>query len=110
MQPWDSWPGTCEGGRAFGATTSGFEGSWTETPITWSNKYFEYLRDFTFVKSTSPAGATQWEISPSSTISAPAAHGGGTVPVMMLTSDIALVNDASYKCAVKQPYFHLFIC
>jgi len=97
-QPWDSWPGTCGSGKGADATTSKFEGAWTETPIVWSNLYFKYLRDLSFVKSVSPAGNTQWEISPDpATKSAPVAHGSGKTPIMMLTSDVALLHDDSFK-------------
>ena len=55
------------------------EGSWVETPTTWSNDYYQYLRDFEFVKSTAPSGKTQWQIKGDPAIkSAPKAHGSGT--------------------------------
>jgi len=74
--------------------TSGFEGSWTTIPTTWSNQYFSNLLGFTWEKVEGPAGHTQW--APKTT------DGADGPPVIMLTSDIALINDDSYLKHVEE--------
>lgn len=79
------------GGHAFGqchAVTSGFEGPWTTTPSKWSNEFLTAMLDnnVTWVKKTNAQGTVQWMTTNSKF--------AGT---MRLTSDLALVNDATYK-------------
>ena len=40
--------------------TSGLEGTWTPTPTTWDNSFFETLFRYEWELSKSPAGASQW--------------------------------------------------
>ena len=74
--------------------TSGFEGSWTNKPTTWSNDYFNNLLNFQWVLTTSPAGQPQWK--PSNPTNAVEAK------YLMLTTDIALLHDplGSYQTLV----------
>uniref|UniRef100_A0AAV1UZJ1 Plant heme peroxidase family profile domain-containing protein n=2 Tax=Peronospora matthiolae TaxID=2874970 RepID=A0AAV1UZJ1_9STRA len=87
--PGNPWPGTCgEGemkGKGNNTFTSGFEGAWTSTPTKWSNEYFKSLTQLTWETYVGPGGRTQWRPVPDT-----------PVPIRMLTSDMALVNDASY--------------
>ena len=65
--------------------TSGLEGAWTPTPVTWDMTYFDMLLDHDYELVTSPAGATQWQPvgSPPDTL-APAAHTGWVVVVILV--------------------------
>lgn len=54
---WSNSFGTGKGGDAI---TSGLEGIWTNTPITWDNSFFEILFGYEWELFESPAGAHQW--------------------------------------------------
>ncbi|MBD0673195.1 catalase/peroxidase HPI [Streptomyces sp. CBMA156] len=93
---WKSAFGTGVGGDAI---TSGLEGTWTPTPITWDNSFFETLFGYEWELTKSPAGAHQWK---------PKDGGGeGTVPdahdpgkrhvPIMLTTDLSLRLDPVYE-------------
>ncbi|MFJ6774536.1 catalase/peroxidase HPI [Kitasatospora sp. NPDC091257] len=93
---WKSTFGTGVGGDAI---TSGLEGTWTPTPITWDNSFFETLFGYEWELTKSPAGAHQWK---------PKDGGGeGTVPdahdpakrhvPIMLTTDLSLRFDPVYE-------------
>ena len=79
--------------------TSGIEGAWTPTPITWDMDYFNMLLDHDYELVRSPAGAKQWHPvgDPPETL-APAAHTPGKkVPTMMTTADMAFKFDPEYR-------------
>ncbi|GII64451.1 catalase-peroxidase [Sphaerisporangium krabiense] len=93
---WKNAFGTGKGGDAI---TSGLEGIWTNTPITWDNSFFEILFGYEWELFKSPAGANQWR---------PAGGAGaGTVPdphdpskshaPTMLTTDLSLRFDPIYE-------------
>jgi len=95
--PSNPWPGNCGTGKGADAFTSGFEGPWTSNPIGWDNDYFKYLVQFDWTVGTGPGGHNQWGVeNVSQSPIAPAAHGEGTQPVMMLTSDVSLLSDTEY--------------
>ena len=78
--------------------TNGIEGSWTPHPTQWDNTYLENLFRFDWVKTTSPAGATQWTLGDPSAPKTPDAHLEGVEhDLMMMTSDIALKVDPVYN-------------
>ena len=54
---WRNSYGTGTGGDAI---TSGLEGAWTPTPVTWDNGFFETLFRYEWELVKSPAGAWQW--------------------------------------------------
>jgi catalase-peroxidase len=93
---WKSSHGT---GKGPDAITSGLEGAWTPTPITWDGSYFETLFGHEWELTTSPAGAKQWRPRDGA--------GAGTVPdahdpsrrhaPMMATTDLALRVDPVYE-------------
>lgn len=92
---WTSKHGT---GMGDDTITSGIEGAWTPTPITWDQTYWDMLLDHEYELVKSPAGAHQWQPvgNPDDTL-APAAHTAGKrVPTMMTTADMALKKDAAY--------------
>jgi catalase-peroxidase len=93
---WKSTLGTGVGGDAI---TSGLEGIWTNTPITWDNSFFEILFGYEWELTSSPAGAHQWKPKDGA--------GEGTVPdahdpskrhaPTMLTTDLSLRFDPIYE-------------
>eukprot|EP00898_Chlorokybus_atmophyticus_P002812 jgi/Chlat1/3531/Chrsp23S03802 len=101
--PVHPWPGTCgtPGTPTFGkgnnTFSSGFEGPWTTDPTIWDNEYFHNLLNFNWNVHIGPGGKHQW---------APSAKPNGPpVPakrINMLTSDIALLRDPSYKALVEE--------
>eukprot|EP00457_Paulinella_chromatophora_P002715 gb/GEZN01002720.1/.p1 GENE.gb/GEZN01002720.1/~~gb/GEZN01002720.1/.p1 ORF type:complete len:665 (-),score=90.07 gb/GEZN01002720.1/:310-2304(-) len=98
--PENPWPGNCGTGKGVDAFTSGLEGPWTLTPTRWSNFYLTYLRDFQFQLNDSPGGAKYFKRSDGDIPQAPTADGKGTQDVMMLTTDVALITDETYKAIV----------
>ncbi|EGZ25969.1 heme peroxidase [Phytophthora sojae] len=93
--PENPWPGTCgEGpmkGKGNNTFTSGFEGQWTFTPTKWGNGYFKGLTTREWEKYEGPGGHIQWRPVPDT-----------TPPVRMLTADIALLHDPSYKAISEE--------
>ena len=54
------WKNTMGSGKGGDTITSGIEGAWTPTPITWDNSYFDTLFGYEWELTKSPAGANQW--------------------------------------------------
>jgi catalase-peroxidase len=79
--------------------TSGLEGAWTPTPITWDDSYFRMLLDYEYELTKSPSGAWQWQPKDQPVESmAPGAHSPDRrVPTMMSTADLALKVDPAYR-------------
>ena len=93
------WLSTHGSGLGDDTITSGIEGAWTPTPITWDHSYWSMLLDHDYELVRSPAGAKQWQPkgNPEETL-APAAHTPGKkVPTMMTTADMALKMDPDYR-------------
>ena len=93
------WKNNFGTGKGSDTITSGLEGAWTDTPIKWSNKYFENLFGYEWELTKSPAGAHQWKPKGNA--------GAGTVPdahdpekkhaPFMLTTDLSLRMDPAYE-------------
>ena len=93
------WTSNYLTGKGVDAISSGLEGAWTPTPITWDNSYFDTLFRYEWELTKSPAGAHQWKPKDGA--------GAGTVPdahdpsirhaPFMATSDIALRTDPAYE-------------
>jgi catalase-peroxidase len=93
------WKNSYRTGKGGDTITSGLEGAWTNTPVTWDNSFFEILFGYEWEQTTSPAGAKQWKPK--------AGAGAGTVPdahdpslghaPTMLTTDLALREDPVYE-------------
>ncbi|MDE0600176.1 MAG: catalase/peroxidase HPI [bacterium] len=93
------WRSTHGNGTAADAITSGLEGAWTPTPVTWDNTFLEILFGYEWELSQSPAGAYQWvPTDPAAAAMVPDAHDLSTrhAPVM-LTTDLALRMDPVYE-------------
>ena len=100
------WKNSFKSGKGVDTITSGLEGAWTPTPITWDNSYFDTLFGYEWELVKSPAGAQQW--APKNN------EGANTVPdahdkskshaPMMATTDLALIFDPEYLKISKR--FH----
>jgi catalase-peroxidase len=93
------WKSSYGSGVGRDAITSGIEVTWTPTPTTWDNSFFETLFGFEWELTQSPAGAHQWQPKDGA--------GAGTVPgprdpsdrrpPTMLTTDLSLRFDPIYE-------------
>jgi len=100
------WRNTYGSGKGDDTITSGLEGAWTPTPVTWDNSFFETLFGYDWDLVKSPAGAWQWvPTDPSAQGTVPDAHDPSKrhTPVM-LTTDLALRMDPIYGPIAKR--FH----
>ncbi len=93
------WRNSFGTGKGVDTTTSGVEGAWTPTPITWDNSYFDTLFGNEWELTHSPAGAQQWTASnPEAQGTVPDAHDPArTHAPMMTTADMALRMDPIYE-------------
>ena len=93
------WKSSFGTGVGADAITSGLEVTWTQTPTTWSNNFFENLFGYEWELTKSPAGAHQWTPKHGA--------GAGTIPdahdpskrraPTMLTTDLSLRLDPAYE-------------
>lgn len=93
---WENSYGT---GKGADTITSGLEGTWTQVPTQWSNKFLENLFEFEWEVHKGPGGKWQWRPKDGA--------GEGTIPdahdlnkkhqPFMLTTDISLKVDPEYK-------------
>jgi len=92
------WRNTLGTGSGVSTISSGLEGTWTTTPVRWSNNFFDNLFGFEWELTRSPAGAQQWtprEGAGAGTV--PDAHDASiTHAPTMLTTDLALRFDPVY--------------
>lgn len=92
------WMNKAGTGFAEYTMTNGIEGAWTPNPTQWDNDYLTNLFKYDWVMTHAPSGATQWKPSDESAPKTPDAHKDGVDhPLMMMTSDIALKEDPSYR-------------
>ena len=100
------WKNSFGSGKGVDTITSGLEGAWTPTPITWDNSYFDTLFGYEWELSKSPAGALQWKPKNNAAADAvPDAHDATRRHApMMATTDIALREDPAYAKISK--HFH----
>jgi len=98
---WTSSFGTGRGGDTI---SSGLEGAWTTTPITWDNSFFEILFGYEWELTKSPAGAHQWKPKDgAATDTVPDAHDLAKKHApTMLTTDLALRFDPIYEPISKR--------
>jgi catalase-peroxidase len=93
------WKNSLGTGNAEYTISSGLEGAWTPTPITWDNSYFETLFKYEWQLVKSPAGAQQWiPTDPEAANTVPDAHIPGKFHApMMSTADMAMRMDPIYE-------------
>jgi catalase-peroxidase len=93
------WRNSFGTGNGDDTITSGLEGAWTPTPITWDNSYLETLFGYEWDLTKSPAGAWQWvPTDPAAKNAVPDPHDPSkTHAPVMLTTDLALRMDPIYE-------------
>ncbi len=102
------WQSGYGSGKGRDAITSGVEVTWTPTPTTWSNGFFESLFGHEWELTESPAGAKQWQAkgdAAAHTIPDPA-DGSLTRRPTMLTTDLALRFDPAYEKISRRFHEH----
>ncbi|WP_326837352.1 catalase/peroxidase HPI [Amycolatopsis rhabdoformis] len=102
------WAGGHGSGIGPDVVTTGLEGMWTRTPVTWDHTFFETLFEYTWDVELSPAGLWQWIPS--------GGQGEDTVPdpfdpdvkhhPVMLTTDLALQEDRAYEAISRRFLAH----
>jgi catalase-peroxidase len=100
------WANSFGTGKGDDTITSGLEGTWTPTPTTWDNSYFETLFRYEWQKVKSPAGAWQWiPTDPAAATTVRDAHDPSkTHPPVMLTTDLSLRMDPIYEPISRRFY------
>ena len=97
------WKNKCGTGKGVDTVTSGLEGAWTGSPTEFTTQYLDNLLNHDWVKTKSPAGATQW-IPKNGELSdlVPDAHDKNKrhAPIMF-TTDLALKMDPAYGKIAK---------
>jgi len=93
------WKNSFGTGSGDDTITSGLEGAWNRTPITWDNNFFETLFGYEWDLTKSPAGAWQWvPTDPAAKYTVPDPHDPSkTQAPVMLTTDLALRMDPIYE-------------
>src|SRR6266851_1879822 len=100
------WVNSYGTGVGADAITSGLEGAWTPSPVTWDNSFFETLFGYEWQKAKSPAGAWQWIPKDPAAVDVVAdAHDPAVrhTPVM-LTTDLSLRMDPVYEPISRRFY------
>jgi len=93
------WKNSVGSGAGVDTYTSGLEGAWTPTPVSWDNSFFETLFAYDWDLTKSPAGAQQWiPTDPAAADAVADAHDPSkTHAPIMLTTDLALRMDPIYE-------------
>ena len=93
------WRNSYGTGNAGDTITSGLEGAWTINPAAWTNNFLENLYNYEWEQTSSPAGAIQWQPAGGAASNlVPDAHDSNVRHApMMLTTDLALKVDPSYR-------------
>lgn len=98
------WKNKCGTGVGKDAVTSGLEGAWTPTPTQFSMMYLANLFQFEWVKTKSPAGATQWiPKGGAAATQVPDAHDPNKrhAPIMF-TTDLSMKEDPEFRKISKR--------
>src|SRR5580704_5587144 len=93
------WQNSCGSGKGADAITSGLEGAWSASPTKWSMQYLDNLFTFDWVKTKSPAGATEWIPSDdqAANLVPDAFDPNKRHAPIMFTTDLALKEDPAYR-------------
>src|SRR5690242_13246920 len=93
------WANTYGTGKGPDTITSGLEGMWTRTPVTWGHTFFETLFEYKWDVELSPAGLWQWiprDGQSEGTVPDPYDPKKTHHPVMR-TTDLSLQEDPIYE-------------
>ena len=98
------WKNEYGSGNGSDTITSGIEGPWTEAPTQWDAGYLNNLLNYEWEPHKGPGGAWQWKPKDDELKeTVPDAHDASSkVDPMMLTTDIALKRDPSYREIVER--------
>lgn len=91
------WHNSYGTGKGSDTITSGLEVTWTGKPTEWTNLFLEYLFDFEWELTKSPAGAHQWVAKNAEDIIPDAHDSSKKHKPMMLTTDLSLRFDPAYE-------------
>ena len=102
------WVNKCGKGHGSDTITSGLEGSWSVNPTLFTTQYLDNLFKYDWVKTKSPAGATQWIPSdPTAAALTPDAQDPTVrhAPIMF-TTDLAVKFDPAYRAIAQRFHDH----
>jgi len=102
------WKNSYGTGKGNDTITSGLEGTWTPTPTTWDQTFFDVLFGYEWELIKSPAGAYQWrptDRSADDTVPDPHDPTKRHAP-MMLTTDLSLRVDPIYEPIARRFHEH----
>ena len=93
------WKNKYGKGNRSDTITSGLEGAWTSRPAEWTHEFLKNLYGFEWEQTRSPGGAIQWKPAGGAASNlVPDAHDPSKRHApMMLTTDLALKVDPSYR-------------
>ena len=91
------WRSQYETGVGAHAITGGPEVTWSQTPIKWSNHFFENLFNHEYELEKSPAGAQQWVAKDADESIPDAFDASKKRKPRMLTTDLSLRFDPAYE-------------
>ena len=93
------WKNSYGAGNRSDTITSGLEGAWTSQPAVWTHEFLTHLYGFEWEQTRSPGGAIQWRpVGGAASDLVPDAHDPSKRHApMMLTTDLALKTDPSYR-------------
>ena len=102
------WKNNCGKGNGDDTITSGLEGSWSANPTAWTTQYFDNLFAFNWVKTKTPAGATEWipDDPKAATLTPDAQDPAIRHAPIMFTTDLALKTDPAYAKIAKRFHEH----
>ncbi len=102
------WKNSFGTGSGDDAITSGLEGAWTPTPVTWDSSFFETLLGHEWEQVKSPAGAAQWtpKDAAATGLVVDAHDPSKKHPTVMLTTDLALRVDPIYEPISRRFHEH----
>jgi catalase-peroxidase len=91
------WRSKFKTGVGCDAITGGPEVTWTQTPTTWSNRFFKNLFENEWELTQSPAGAKQWKAKGAAADIPDAFDKSKKHVPTMLTTDLSLRMDPAYE-------------
>ena len=91
------WKNSCGTGKGPDAITSGFELTWTRTPVKWSLDFLRNLFAYDYELTKSPAGLYQWVAKDAPAEIPDAFDPSKKHKPMMLTTDLAIKFDPVYR-------------
>jgi len=98
------WANPGHGDKASNAFTSGIEGAWTQNPTQWDMGYFDYLFNWDWELTKSPAGAHQWKPvgMPEDQMPVDPSNPSARQQPMMTDADMAMKVDPIYNEICKK--------